>query len=554
MMKRILAGLLTLLILLSCAACAEGGDEQQTGATEAPTTKEEATTMKPTELPEPTGTTPEQMGISSADIQEAIEGLEGAGLAMHSVLVMRHGEIIAEGYAEGYDENTLQRMYSVSKSFVGMAIGVLADEGKIDLDGCVVDYFKANPKYASAIEKADRRIKETTVRDLLKMTSPYNKGSSYKGNSDTDWVMTFFTNSNNYALKEPGTKYLYDTGGTHLLGALVEEVTGLDFLEYLQEKALDRIGFTQSAWCVNAPEGYAWGGSGVLCTTRDLAKFAQLVMQNGLWEGEQLLPADYVKAATSFQVDNSIEGDTKFYGQGYGYQIWITSYTERSFAFIGMGDQLAICIPEEELIFVCTADNQGMSDRARDKIFTLFEEHILNKASDKELPENREAYYALQAVLDGMKLPVLDGKASTGMLAKINGVTFASASSSKISEFTLSIEGNEGILTYKTPRGEKTIAFGIGENKSFVLDEPQYSGNTIGRANGEGYTSVASGAWIDAVCFVISVQVVDDYLGNMRLTFDFTSENEVKVTIKKTAEWFLDEYSMTGEVFSRKDG
>ena len=111
--------------------------------------------------------TPEQVGISSADIKSFLKELQSAGLNMHSVLIMKNGEIIAEGYADGYDQYTLQRMYSVSKSFVGMAIGLLADEGKISLDGRAIDYFKSNPVYASVVANADKKIKKATVRDLL---------------------------------------------------------------------------------------------------------------------------------------------------------------------------------------------------------------------------------------------------------------------------------------------------------------------------------------------------------------------------------------------------
>ncbi len=500
--------------------------------------------------------TPEQVGISSANIKNFVKELESAELNMHSVLIMKNGEIIAEGYADGYDKYTLQRMYSVSKSFVGIAIGMVADEGKISLDGRAIDYLKNNPVYAFAVANADEKIKKTTIRDLLKMTSPYDKGSSYNGAKDKDWVMTFLTNSNHYKLKEPGTRYRYDTSGTHLLGAIVEEITGKTFLEYLQEKALDETGFSKNAWCVKAPEGFAWGGSGVMCTTRDLARFASLVMHSGEYNGKQLLPKDYVNESTKKQVDNSIEMNraqpytSHFYAAGYGYQIWKTDYTERSFAFLGMGDQTAICIPEYDLLFVCTADNQGKTD-SRTKIFELFDTNILKKQSEESLPEDEKSLHAMDTALSEMKLCVQNGDQYSSIIEKINGVTFTNPSNSNITGFKLMFEGDKGRFDYTTPRGKKQLIFGLCKNEFCTLDEPQYSGATISEENGEGYRAACSGAWRENN-FLLYVQIIDDYLGNMRLEFEFADEKNVKLTGTKTAEWFLDEYKISGVSYSRK--
>ncbi len=543
--KKLLAGFLATVAALRFCACGKAQVLEQTE-----TTTESESTVNTDNLIDENRITPEQLGISSADITALIEGLKNANLAMHSVLIMKDSQIVAEAYADGYDENTLQRMYSVSKSFVGIAIGVLADEGKISLDDKVCDYFKDIPKYSSAVANADSKIKAATIKDLLKMTSPYQSGgASYKDDNDVDWVMTFFTNPHNRTLVNSGTQYMYDTSATHLLGALVEEVTGMDFLEYLQDKALNEIGFSKNAWCVNSPEGYAWGGSGVMCTTRDLASFANLVMHKGEYNGKQLLPKEYVQNAIKKQTENGVEGNTTFYGQGYGYQIWVTSHTEESFAFLGMGDQLAICIPEKDLIFVCTADNQGMSN-SRVKIFELFENNILAKLSDMPLPENSEALVKMDAAIADMKLPVQKGINYSTYMDKINGVTFTNTSNSKISSFTLTFTDETGTLKYTTPRGEKELSFGIGTNVACTLNEPQYSGETITVANGEGYDCVCSAAWSNYNTFVIYVQVVDDYLGNMRLTFDIESNNKIKLTGTKTAEWFLDEYVISGVIYN----
>ena len=485
------------------------------------------------------GVTPEEMGISSADITKVLEGYKKNGLSMHSMLVMRRGEIIAEGYAEPFNENSLHRMYSTSKSFVSIAIGVLEAEGKISLNDTIDKYF---PDYVTA--STDSRITKSKIVDLLRMASPYIKVDSC-GNGQEDWVDAFFNGTPD---KQPGESFNYDTGATHILGVIVERVTGMDFLEYLKEKALLEIGFSENSWCIKAPEGYAWGGSGVMCTSRDLAAFANLVMNKGEYNGKQLLPCDYIEAATSKQMETAAaEGNSDYYGKGYGYQIWMNPY---GFAFMGMGCQYAFCVPEKDLVFVCTADNQGNSDAAG-IIYSLLEEHIIKNVCATSLPANKSAFEKMTAALDNMELPVQTGSPSSNKLSTINGKTYVcNNTNAKISSFRLDFNGDEGTLTYNTPRGEKKLSFGIGKNVECILDEPQYSGESIGTPNGKGYRSYCSGAWKSDTLFVLKVQVVDDYLGNMVLTFNLGTSPSLSV--KKSAEWFLDEYNMSNVAYKKQ--
>lgn len=484
---------------------------------------------------------PEKYGISSADITSVVEGLAEKGLSMHSVLVMRHGEVVAEGYAEPFDENSLHRMYSSSKSFVAIAIGVLEAEGKISINDTIDKYF---PEQVT--DDTDPRIAKAKIVDLLRMASPYEKVASC-GDGQEDWIYEFF---NGTPQKQPGTTFKYDTGATHILGTIVERVSGKDFLTYLKDEALLEIGFSEDAWCIKAPEGYAWGGSGVMCTSRDLALFANLVMNKGEYNGKQLLPREYVEAATSYQISTAPDPDsgTPFYGSGYGYQIWMNPY---GFAFMGMGNQFAYCIPDKDLVIVCTADNQGNGD-APTIIYEHFEKYIIKKVSDEPLADDPEAYAEMLVALENMELPYVNGKEISKRINTIDGKTYVcNDSKGKISSFVLDFDGDEGVLTYDTPRGKKELRFGIGKNVECILDEPQYYGETIGTPNGKGYRSYCSGAWKSDAIFVMKVQVIDDYFGNMTLTFNFSGTSP-KLTVVKSAEWFLDEYKMTNVEYTKK--
>ena len=481
---------------------------------------------------------PERYGISSSDITQLVNTLKEEGLAMHSVLIMKDGEIIAEGYADPFDENSFHRMYSTSKSFVAMAIGVLEAEGKISIYDTIDQYF---PEYVT--KDTDQRIAKARIIDLLMMASPYDKVASC-GDGQEDWIYEFF---NGTPQKNPGTTFKYDTGATHILGTIVERETGMDFLEYLKQEALLEIGFSEDTWCIKSPEGYAWGGSGVMCTSRDLALFANLVMNKGEYNGKQLLPREFVEAATSYQIaTKAAEGDNDYYGRGYGYQIWINPY---GFSFMGMGGQQAYCVPEKGLIVVYTADNQG-NDEATSIVYEAMAK-LADKVKSKPLSDNPDAYGKMLDALDAMEIPYVSGKSTSKRLSMYNGVTYKSTSSSAyIKSFRLDFEGDEGVLTYMTASGEKTLRFGIGKNVESLLQEPQYYGDTIGTPNGVGYTSYCSGAWKSDTIFVMKVQVIDDYFGNMTLTFNFSSSTP-KVTGTKTAEWFLNEYKMTDVAYKK---
>ena len=204
---------------------------------------------------------------------------------MHSVMLVRHGKVIAEGYADYFSADYKHRMYSTSKSYAAMAVGLLVEDGLVSLDDTVEELF---PEHI--LDITDECIRKTKLRDVLTMQGPFWK-CAYHG-YDKNWLETYFNKTTD--LRDAGKNFTYDTGGSYLLCVLVEKLTGKTYLEYLQEKALDKMGYSKDAWSVCAPEGHAWGGSGVMCTTEDTAKFALLVLNDGKFEGEQLLPEWYL--------------------------------------------------------------------------------------------------------------------------------------------------------------------------------------------------------------------------------------------------------------------
>ena len=476
---------------------------------------------------------PEEVGVHPGWVEEYAAEMNRRRKMCHSFLMMRHGKVFAEGYWKPFHKNWLHRMYSVSKTFVSAAVGMLADEGKISLDDKIADHF---PDQIG--EGIHPLVAEMTIRDMLKM-STCHKYSTYTG-EDMDWLHTFF-----HPHHEPdhpaGTEFRYDTSATYTMDVLVERLTGKTFLEYLKDKALRELGFSEDAWCVEAPEGYAWGGSGVECTTRDLARFASIFMGGGELRGKRYLSEQYVREATSRQIDNGRIVNA-MEGYGYGYQIWNT--WKGSYSFCGMGGQLAVCIPEKDFLFVCTSDMQGDADGYA-MIYDVLWETVIDRIDGETVPADDAALARMSETLAGLDVNVPAGETDSSLAEKINGVTYElDENRMGMRSFEIRFEENGGTLCYHTDRGDKVLPFGTGRYEDTTFPETHYSGKRINTPLGKGYRCLNAAVWTAPDKLLVRTYVIDDYFGNMaaEFTFDETGEN-VHLSITKTAEWFLDEYA-----------
>lgn len=467
---------------------------------------------------------PENLGIPSQVILNFLQRIDAERIGMHGFLLVRHNRIAAEGYWAPWSADRKHRMYSVSKSFVALAVGMMIDEGKLTLADRVADYFP--DKVPATLHPW---LAASTVRDLLMMATAHSS-TSY-GRDDADWVWTFF---NKQPSHPPGTIFSYDTAATVVLTATVEWLAGMPFLEYMRPRFLDRIGFSADAWCVRTPEGGSWGGSGVICTLRDMAKVALACLNSGRWGAERVLPAEYVRAATAKQIDNSLGGNG-----GYGYQIWCER--ENGFSFRGMGSQYAIAVPDKEFLFTCIADTQGAA--AGSAIPDVMWEEIYPHLADAPLPEDRAAQAALAAKLARLTVLPLPGNASAPVATAVNGAWYALEDNPMgITRLRLAFNGEQGTWEYTNGQGDNLLHFGIGRVLAGKFPQRNYFGAQIGVLPGIEYECLASAAWIDEQTLNLEVFITDDYLGGLRISFAFKGE-EIGVLMTKQAEWFLDEYS-----------
>lgn len=477
--------------------------------------------------------TPEQAGIPSSAVAAFLDRIEERGIVLHSLLLVKDGNLLTEAYWKPFDRDFRHRLYSSSKSFVSVAIGILLGEGKISLDDKAVKFFPDK-----VTEETDFRIKMMTVRDLLRMTTPYSVGATYSRN-DPDWADTFFNNE--FVDHYPGTVFSYNTTATTMLCMIIKRVTGQDFTEYLSSRLFAPLGMAEDIACIKTPCGYDWGGSGVLCTSRDFARFATICLNMGSHEGKQLIPEEYMREATSKQTENRSTQTHPENSQGYGYQFWCLR--NGGFATLGMGCQISLNFPKYGFSLIATGDTQAIGDGYTAYVITSFFD-ILFPHIEKNctLPENPTEQNALQAKISELSVACVKGALSSPVAEKINGREYRlKPSKSGISRLKFAFEGDEGTMYYTNATGDHSIRFGFGHQVRSEFPETHYFGDTIGVPSGKGYDIITSAAWGMENSLLIDCYAIDKYFGTLKINAVFR-ENLVTIYMQKSAEHFFEEY------------
>jgi CubicO group peptidase (beta-lactamase class C family) len=313
--------------------------------------------------------TPEAQGISSQAIHDFVQAADQIN-TLHSFMIVRHGKVIAEGWWKPEAADKPHVLWSLSKSFTSTAVGLAIADGKLRLDDAVLKFFPAD-----APEEISDNLKAMTVRDLLTMTGGHATEPKAVGGSPS--VKQFLAHP---VTLKPGTHFLYNTMGTYTLSAIVTKVTGETVLEFLKPRLFEPLGISNPEWDASK-EGNSLGGYGLKLCTEDIAKFGQLYLQKGKWNGKQLIPKKWVEQATSKQVPNDQESHTKIgidWKQGYGFQFW--RCTHNAFRGDGAGGQLCVVIPDKDVVIAITADTgnfAGEMNAIWEKLYPAFQVEAL---------------------------------------------------------------------------------------------------------------------------------------------------------------------------------
>ena len=327
--------------------------------------------------------TPESAGLPSSAVLALIDRLEREGHDPHSLMVLQDGREVAAGWWAPYRRERVHRLYSLSKSFTSTAVGLAIHEGRLGLDDPVLGFFPDE-----APESPGENLRAMRVRDLLTMSCGQDADASGEFRKGDDWARAFLGWPVPHA---PGTHFVYNSGATYMLSAILARVTGEGLLDYLRPRLLDPLGAGPARWETD-PQGVAVGGWGLYLTTDAIARFGQLLLQRGRWGERQLVPEAWIDEATAKQVDNSAN-ENPDWRQGYGYQFW---RSRRGFRGDGAFGQFCVVVPERGLVVAITSASDDLQG-ALDAVWSL-----LDALKDEPLPENPDGAEALKARLAGL--------------------------------------------------------------------------------------------------------------------------------------------------------
>lgn len=339
--------------------------------------------QEPQNLPR---SSPESQGIASEAIQAFVEAADAKIKTMHSVMIVRHGQVVAEGWWNPQTPETRHVMHSLSKSFTSTAVGLAIEEGKLSLNDEVLKFF---PDDAPA--EPSKNLKAMRVRDLLTMSTGQTTEPK-RDMKDANWVKTFLAHPVEH---KPGTFFMYNTSATYMLSAIVQKATGQKVVDYLKPRLFDPLGIVEPQWG-ESPQGVTLGGYGLHIRTEDIVKFGQLYLQKGQWQGRQIIPRSWVEKATARQTSNGSNPESDW-EQGYGYQFWRCRHG--AFRGDGANGQYCIVLPAQDTVIAITAETRDMP-----AILNVVWDKLLPALKNKELPENPMDQDRLKKTLDGLKV------------------------------------------------------------------------------------------------------------------------------------------------------
>jgi CubicO group peptidase (beta-lactamase class C family) len=450
---------------------------------------EKSTTALPRSRPEAQGVSPSAI---LAFVDEASRKID----SLHSFMLVRHGHVVAEGWWSPYDAKTRHELYSLSKSFTSTAVGLAIADGKLSLDDPVLKFFPDD-----APEKPSNNLKAMRVHDLIRMSTGHQTEPRLAGSKEP-WVKTFLAHPVPF---KPGTHFQYNTPATYMLSAIVQKATGQTVLDYLRPRLFEPLGIESPTWGTS-PQGISLGGYGLSIRTEDIARFGQLYLQKGKWNGKQLVPAAWVAAATARQTSNGSNPDSDW-DQGYGYQFW----RSRHHAYRGDGafGQFCIVMPEQDAVLAITSGVGNMQ-----AVLNLVWDKLLPAMSASALAADEEASRKLQAQLKKLIVPTPKASASAKPAEGVAGKTYSfPANNQKLESLALEFSDSGGPVSLM-------LKFSDGVQQRISCGDGEWKRCRLTPASRPEQAAAACGAWTDDAVYTAKICLYETpFVVTLRLHF-----------------------------------
>ncbi|MDJ1495200.1 serine hydrolase [Cytophagaceae bacterium DM2B3-1] len=464
-------------------------------------------------------TSPESQGVSSSAILNFIKATSTSNIDWHSFMLLRHGKVIAEGWWQPFAAEYKHTLYSLSKSFTSTAIGLLVKEGKLSVEDSVLSLFADE-----APSSPDENLKQMKVKHLLTMNTGHGEDTMPKlreQEKQQTWTKTFLSQPVAF---QPGTHFLYNTGATYMLGAIVHKKTGQTLTQYLEPRLFQPLGIKNYDWEVS-PQGLNTAGYGLRVKTEDIALLGQLYLQKGKWNGKEILTESWVDDATKAQTTSQAgDGD---WSQGYGYQFWRCK--PGFYRGDGAFGQYCFVMPQYDAVLAVTSESWDMQ-----KSMNVVYEHLLPGIKDGKLNEDATTLTELKKELGSLKLSVPTGNVQSPSAAKWNKkVIQLEKNEYGATQLQFDFTKDACSLTIKTANGPQTIKFGW-QNWFVNKDSVPYIFSVAGR-NPVPSKIAGTATWINDTTLQLNLRFVEAIHGD-KLTCVFDGGNISVALLNSVAE------------------
>jgi Beta-lactamase len=481
---------------------------------------------------------PEAEGVSSAGILAFLEAAGKTTNELHGFVFLRHGKLISEGWWSPYASNLKHTLYSTSKSFTATAVGFAVSEKRLTVNDKVISFFPN-----SLPDTISPFLAALTVKDLLSMSGgQVPDPTPFIVAGDWDWVKAFLAIP---IVHPPGTSFLYNSMGTYMLSAIVQKVTGQKLIDYLRPRLFEPLGIEGMDWEVD-PKGINTGGWGLRLKTEDMAKFGQLFLQHGKWNGKQILPPGWMEEASTAKIIQhpdlpQAKKDSSDWEQGYCYQMWRCRHN--GFRADGAFGQFIIMLPDQDAVIAINAEVPDMQNE-----INLVWTYLLPAMHEGALAADKKDDAVLQEKLNSLSLARPAGPVSSPLVPDLSGKAFQLEPNEKQLR-TMSFRFADGkcYLGLKTDSASYELAFGSSgwQKEETTLPGPNLVSNPRFRFTTFSKAEVAASyEWKDDSTLELTLRYIESpHTETFLCHFD---QGRVSVTISNSFDYGKKKMVLTG--------
>ena len=428
---------------------------------------------------------PGDANVDSRVVLNFIDEVFANELDLHSFMLYRHGNVVAESWSWPYESHRPHIMHSLTKSVTACGVGLAIDEGHFSLEDKVVSFFDGELPDVVSDELA-----AMSVRDLLTMQAGHAEsvsGSVFRP-IKTSWVVEFFKIP---VVSEPGTEFLYSSALSFILSAIVTRTTGEAVRDYLEPRVFKPLGISGLTWG-SSPNGISSGGNGLTWMTADSLKLGILHLNKGQWDGQQVLPRSWVEGATRAQVPAG----------HYGYQWWVNEPADAYYA-VGAFGQYSVVFPKHDAVLAITA-GVALGSPLESLIF----KHFPAAFGNADLVPSDAGTNELQDRIDNLRLLPLARHTTSPLVPQVSGRTFIiEPNDDNVS--TIRLDFSDGRLNFRLVdhRGEHLVRVGL---RDWIEGSTSITGDKLHHQyQSDDMKVVAHGQWWDEHTFEMTWQFVE---------------------------------------------